>query len=137
MNLDTFDTSSVYPRKPGLVGQTLRLTRFSTRCLIFPPQCLIPFLRYFSFGSSFMLVLLPSHPCSPNICLNGERERLVGLGAGMDASSSSMSSKVLTGDGVRVTVRPREKEDEASVSSLDLVRSSPAAHANVLPTRRL
>lgn len=68
-----------------------------------------------------MLVLLPSHPFSPNICLNGERERLVGLGGETDASSSLMSSKALTGDGVRVIVRPRAKEDEVLVSSLDLV----------------
>ena len=67
-----------------------------------------------------MLVVLPSHPFSPNICLNGERERLVGLGGESDVWSSLMSSKALTGDGVRVIVRPREKEDEASVSSLDL-----------------
>lgn len=69
-----------------------------------------------------MLVLLPSHPFSPNICLKGERERLVGLGGELDAWSSLISSKVLTGDGVRVIVRPRENENEASVSSLDLVQ---------------
>ena len=86
MNFDTFDTSSVcsYELK-DLIEGPLILTRFSTRCLILPPQCLIPFLRYFSFGNSFMLVLLPSHPCSPNICLKGERERLAGLGEESDA----------------------------------------------------
>lgn len=50
-----------------------------TRCLSFPPQCLMPVLRYCSLGSSFMLVLLPSQPCSPNSCFTGERERLIGL----------------------------------------------------------
>ena len=122
MNFETFETSSVCHRKlMDMLGDSLSLARFSTRCLIFPPQCLIPVLRYFSFGSSCMLVLLPSHPFSPNICLKGDRERLIGLGVGLYVWSSLISSKVLTGEGVRVIVRPRENEDEASVSSLRLV----------------
>lgn len=84
------------------------------RCLSLPPQCLIPFLRYSSLGSSLILALLPSHPCSPIKCFAGERERLVGLEAngaedsikGLVPCSSLMSFNLL-GDGVRLPKQNR------------------------------
>ena len=69
-------------------------TRCSIRCLSFPPNCLNP---PFSLGSSFMLMLFPSHPWGPNSCFIGERDR---LGGGV--RSSRMSSRCLIGDGVRL-----------------------------------
>lgn len=69
-------------------------TRCSIRCLSFPPNCLNP---PFSLGSSFMLMLFPSHPWGPNSCLIGERDR---LGGGV--RSSLISSRCLIGDGVRL-----------------------------------
>lgn len=78
------------------------------RCLSLPLQCLIPVLRNSSLGSSFMLVLLPSQPCSPNNSFAGERERLIGLEGNAAEFSikellpcSSLISFNFLGEGVR------------------------------------
>lgn len=67
---------------------------------------------------------------SPNSFFIGERERFLGVGVvgvgvvgEVGERSSLISSKIFAGDGVRVTLRPREYTDETavlSVSSLDL-----------------
>jgi hypothetical protein len=62
---------------------------------------------------------------SPNSFFIGERERFLGVGVVGEVGerSSLISSKIFAGDGVRVTLRPREYTDETavlSVSSLDL-----------------
>ena len=105
------------------------LTISPTRCLSFPPQCLMPVLRYCSLGSSFMLALLPSQPCSPNSCFTGERERLVGLRRQSAGWSSLISSSLLgeaalalggsfAGEGVRRIDRPRTGEGSGGLSRL-------------------
>lgn len=109
-------------------GDEKVLTISPTRCLSFPPQCLMPDLRYCSLGSSFMLVLLPSQPCSPNSCFTGERERLVGLRMTSVGWSSLISSSFvgdtfplgdsLVGEGVRLTDRPRTGEGSGGLRRL-------------------
>lgn len=65
---------------------------------------------------------------SPNSFFIGERERFLGVGVVGEVGevgerSSLIPSKIFAGDGVRVTLRPREYTNETavlSVSSLDL-----------------
>lgn len=77
------------PKKPK------KLTISPTFCLNFPPQCLNPVLRYSSLGSSFILVLRPSHPWSPNSCLTGERDRLMGLRIGLTGLSKGIAVGIM------------------------------------------